>query len=169
LNIDHPKIDDALKLLKETYTGSITEMKVIPVTEIEISKIRSLKNKNSTGYDEVPSKILKYCTSEISKPFSYICNCSLKSGVYPERLKYAVVRTIYKKGDKNSMINYRPISLLITLTKILETVVFNRLSQHLQVNNILVPEQFGFRKCISIEKAVFTLTNNTLDFINQQK
>jgi hypothetical protein len=47
--------------------------------------------------------------------------------------------------------------------------VFNRLSQHLQVNNILVPEKFGFRKGISIEKAVFTLTYNILTLINQQK
>jgi hypothetical protein len=105
LNIDHPKTDDALKLLQDTYTGSITEMKIIPVTETEIiSIIRSLKNNNSTGYEEVPSRILKYCASEISKPFSYICNCSLKSGIYPERLKYAMVKPIYKKGDKNSMI-----------------------------------------------------------------
>jgi hypothetical protein len=55
------------------------------------------------------------------------------------------------------MTNYRPISLLITASKILETVVFNRLNQHLQVNNILVPEQFVFRKGISIERVVFTL------------
>jgi hypothetical protein len=67
------------------------------------------------------------------------------------------------------MTNYRPISLLITISKILESVVFNRLSLHLQVNNILLPEQFGFRKGISIEKAVFTLTNNILNAINQQK
>jgi hypothetical protein len=158
LNTDHPKIDDALKLLKETYTGSITEIKIIPVTEIEvINIIRSLKNRNSTGYDEVPNRILKYCASEISKPFSYICNCSLKSGIYPETLKYAIVKPIYKKGDKNSMINHRPISLLTTISKILETEVFNRLSQHLQVNNILAPEQFGFRKGMSIEK---TFHNN---------
>jgi hypothetical protein len=68
LNIDHSKIDDALKLLHETYTGSITEMKIIPIKEREIiSIIRSLKNKNSTGYDGVSSMILKYCASEISK------------------------------------------------------------------------------------------------------
>jgi hypothetical protein len=78
-------------------------------------------------------------------------------------------KPIYKKGDKNNMINYRPISLLTTISKILETVVFNRLSQHLQVNNILAPEQFGFRKCVSIEKVIFTLTNNILNLINQQK
>jgi hypothetical protein len=122
--MDHPKTDDALKLLKETYTGSNTEMKIIPITEIEIiSIIRSLKNKNSTGYDEVPSRILKYCASIISKPFSYICNCSLKSGIYPVRLKYAIVKPIYKKGYKNSMINYRPISLLTIISKIFKTGV----------------------------------------------
>jgi hypothetical protein len=170
LNIDHPKTDDALKLLKETHTGSVTEMKIIPITETEIiSIIRSLKNKNLIGYDKVPSRILKYCASGISKPFSFICNCSLQSGIYPESLKYAVVKPIYKKGDKNSMINYRPISLLTTLSKILETVVFNTLCQHLQVSNILVPQQFGFRKGISIEKAIFTLTNNILNLINQRK
>jgi hypothetical protein len=70
LNIDHPKIDDALTLLHETYIGSITEMKTIPVTEAEITSIiRSLKNKHSTGYDGVSSRILKYGASEISKPY----------------------------------------------------------------------------------------------------
>jgi hypothetical protein len=68
-------MDDALKLLKETNTGHIIEMKMIPITEIEIiSIIKSPKNKNSTGCVEVRSKILKYCAFEISKPFSYICN-----------------------------------------------------------------------------------------------
>jgi hypothetical protein len=73
LNIDHPKINDALKLLHETHIGSVTEMKIIPVTETEITSIiRSFKNKNSTGYDGVSSRILKYVASEISKPLSYI-------------------------------------------------------------------------------------------------
>jgi hypothetical protein len=127
LNNVQPRIDDALKLLQETYTGSIREMKIIPVTEAEIiSIIRSLKNKNSTGYNGVSSRIIKYGATGICKPLSYICNCSLQTGIYPERLKYAIVKPIYKKGDKNDMTNYRPISLLITVSKILETVVFNR-------------------------------------------
>jgi hypothetical protein len=89
--------------------------------------IRSLKNKNLTGYDGVSSRILKYGASEISKPLSHICNYSLKFGIYPERLKYAIVKPIYKV-DKTGMTNCRPISLLITISKIMETVVFNRLS-----------------------------------------
>jgi hypothetical protein len=135
------------------HIGSVTEMKIIPVTETEITSIiRSLKNKNSTGYDGVSSRILKYGASEISKPLSYICNRLLKFGFYPERLKYAIVKPIYKKGDKTGMTSYRPILLLITVPRILESVVLNRLSLHLHVNSILVPEQFGFRKGISMKK-----------------
>jgi hypothetical protein len=55
-----------------------------------------------------------------------------------------IVRPLYKKRDKTNMSNYRPISLLTTFSKVLEKVMCSRLS-HLQTNNILVPEQFGFR------------------------
>ena len=53
---------------------------------------------------------------------------------------------IYKKDDKTNMTNYRPISLLTPFPKILNRLKFNRLNQHLQVNRVLIPEQFGFRK-----------------------
>jgi len=64
--------------------------------------------------------------------------------------------------EKTKMTNYRPISLLISFSKILETAVFNRLQQYLQANKILFPEQFGFRKGNTIERAIFTLTDNIL-------
>jgi hypothetical protein len=57
------------------------------------------------------------------------------------------------------MSNYRPISLLTTFFKVLEKVMHNRLNQYLQTNNILVPEQFGFRKGITTENAAFKLTD----------
>lgn len=60
------------------------------------------------------------------------------------------------------MTNYRPISLLISFSKILETAVFNRLQQYLQANKILVTEQFGFRKGNTIERVIFTLTDDIL-------
>ncbi|GFG32895.1 hypothetical protein Cfor_06369 [Coptotermes formosanus] len=66
------------------------------------------------------------------------------------------------------MMNYGPISLLITFSNILEIVMFNRLNQYLQANNILVSEQFGFRKDIVVKK-VFTLTNNTLTALNHRQ
>jgi hypothetical protein len=76
---------------------------------------------------------------------------SLTTGVFPDRCKYAIVRPIYKKGEITEMDNYRPISLLMTCSKILERVMLNRLVQHLEVNNILSAAQFGFRKDLHID------------------
>jgi hypothetical protein len=66
------------------------------------------------------------------------------------------------------MSNYRPMSLLTTFSKILEKVIYNMLSHYLQTNNILVPEQFGFRNGISTENAAFKLTDSVLTSLDQQ-
>jgi hypothetical protein len=81
---------------------------------------------------------------------------SLFSGTFPDKCKYAIVRPVHKKGEITEMDNYRPISLLMTCSKILEKVMLNRLVQHLQVNNILSAAQFGFRKDLHIDDAIFS-------------
>jgi hypothetical protein len=65
------------------------------------------------------------------------------------------------------MSNYRPISLLTTFSKVLEKVMHTRLIQYLQTNNVLVPEQSGFRKGIDTENVAFELTDSVLKSINQ--
>jgi len=124
------------------------------------------ENKNSLGYDGISNNILKQCVNEISKPMTFIFNYSLMTAVFPDRYKYAIVLPIHKKGDKCVMSNYRPISLLLSCAKILVTIMFNRLYQYVHTNEILVPEQFGFRKESNIEKAVFSLTDSVLSSIN---
>jgi len=74
--------------------------------------IHSLKPKKSSGCDKITSKILKACASLISHPLSYIYNHSLYRGIFPDRLKIAVVKPLYKNGDKTSMTDYRPVSLI---------------------------------------------------------
>jgi len=143
-------------------------MEIIPVTEAQIKiTIMSLKSKNSTGYDGISNRVLKHRVKSISKPLTHIFNNSLFTGIFPERCKYAIVQPIYKKGNKKEISNYRPISLLTTTSKILEIIMFKRLEHHLESNHILAAEQFGFRKGISIENAIFTLTNNVLTELNQ--
>jgi hypothetical protein len=105
---------------------------------------------------------------EISKPLTYIFNKLLKEGTYLGRFKYLLVKSIHKRGDNSYMTNYRPISLLEVFQKILETVILNRLNQHLQVNKILVPEQF-IRKDIAIQLNILTLTNSILSVLNKQQ
>ena len=72
----------------------------------------------------------------------------LNQGIYPDRLKFAIVRLINKKGEKTDVANYRPTSLITTLAEILEKLVYSRLSQHLNVNKSLTLEQFGFEKTV---------------------
>jgi hypothetical protein len=89
--------------------------------------IKSLKSTNAHGYDEIPVKILKTVSDFIISPLTYICNKSLSIGIFSDRIKYSEVRPIHKKGDKDNMSNYRPISLLPSLFKIFEKVIFIRI------------------------------------------
>lgn len=76
-------------------------MKTVPVTEVELFNIiRSLKDKKPSGYDDVSNKIVKLYRSVISKPLLFIFK-SISFGMFPERLKYTVVRLINKKEDKS--------------------------------------------------------------------
>ena len=97
---------------------------------------------------------------------TFIFNYSLMIAVFQDRFKYAIILPIHKKGDKSIKSNYRPISLLLSCSKILETIMFNRLYQYVHTNTILIPEQFGFRKESNIEKAVFSLTDSVLTSLN---
>jgi hypothetical protein len=75
---------------------------------------------------------------------------------------------IFKKGNKMNPTSYRPISLLTSFTKIFEKALFNRLAAHLNTNKLLVGNQFGFRKGIATEDAIFKLINETNSLNNNK-
>jgi hypothetical protein len=79
-----------------------------------------------------------------------------------------MVKPLFKKGDKSSTTNYRPISLLTVSSKVLKKVIYNRLSHYMHTNNILVPETFGLRQEKSAENAASKLTNSVLKCVNQK-
>jgi Notch-like protein len=106
------------------------ESKYTTIKEIE-QIINSLKTKNSYCYREIYSRILKLSAPFISSPINYICNRMLIQGVFPDTLKYATVIPLYKRGDRGNMSNYRPVSLLISFSKIFETVRQKRILLHL--------------------------------------
>jgi len=128
--------------------------------------ISSLKSKNSHGYDEISVNILKFSSPYISSPLCHICNKMFSSGIFPERLKYAVIKPVFKNGDKNDVSNYRPISLLPVFSKVFEKVLYVRMYQHLINNDILVDDQFGFRPKSSTLAASFSLIKEILEAFN---
>ena len=163
LNIQAAKNNDFIPLLEKHYPYAFPPMQTVPVTEGEIRGIiNSMKPKNSSGYDGISTKILKLSGSQISKSFAFIIDKSIKTGVFPECLMYAVITPLHKRGDVSDIANYWPISLLPAFSKILEKAMHSRLNQHLQTNNILATEQYGFRKGLSTEQATYSLTNNIL-------
>ena len=85
--------------------------------------IRQLPNKTSHGFDNISNTMLKSLRTSITFPLCHIFNCSLMEGSFPERMKKAEVIPLYKGKDMDNMINYRPISLLIASSKLLEKIV----------------------------------------------
>ena len=130
------------------------------VTENEIVVIiNNLKSKNSSGKDGISNKLLKSIKGEISKPLTIIINQSLETGIFPDALKVAKVKPLYKKGDSCCFNNYRPISLLPTISKIFERVMFSQLYSYFNINNLLSEQQYGFRSQHSTELACVKLAD----------
>ena len=88
-----------------------------------------------------------------------IFNLSISSGIYPSKLKIAKVIPIFKKGDTKAINNYRPISILSTLNKIFEKILYARLIDYIGKHNILYKYQFGFRKQHSTEHALIEIVD----------
>ena len=132
-------------------------MVTIPVSELEVmSIIKSLKSKGTSGYDGISRKILKQCASIVLKPLTFICNLSLTTGTFPESCKLAIFRGIYKKGNQTEMNNYRPVSLLPSISKFLEKTMLSRLSQLFESNKLLTPSQFEFQKRCALRMLFFS-------------
>jgi Notch-like protein len=134
-----------------------------------IKALKTKQNKNSHGFDEISIKQLKISAAYICSPLTYICNKSTLSGTFPDRVKFSVIKPIFKKGNKMNLRNYRPISLLTSFSKVFEKALFYRLTAHFNTNKLLVGNQFGFRKSIAAEDAIFKLINETLNALNNQK
>lgn len=163
-------LHDPISFVKTAFPYKFANIKINPVSPREIKAIINvMKPKSSSGYDEINSKIIKHCADELIWPLTLICNNCLNSGVFPDRLKYAVVIPVHKKGDKTRMDNYRPISLLSTFSKILEKVIYKNLLNHLIDNKILTPSQFGFQKKMSTDNATFKLTTEILEALNNHE
>jgi len=128
--------------------------------------IKSLKSKSTGGYDEISTRVPKLSTPYITSPLTYICNAILNTGTFPDRLKYAIIKPIFKKGDDQDINNYRPIFLLTSFSKVIEKLIYARLLDHITTKSILVNEQYGFGTRYSIELATFSLINNILTAMN---
>ena len=102
----------------------------------------------------IPVFIYKIFAPIISPTVSMLFNNSVSEGIFPECFKTAKIIQIFKSGDSNCTVNYRPISMLPFLSNIFEKLMCARLDSYLKSNNILCTNQFGFRKNSNTSDAV---------------
>ena len=122
-------------------------MVIRKTTPVELDAIiKKLPNKASHGHDEVSNIMLKALRTSIVFPLCHIFNHSILEGKFPTCMKLAEVIPLYKGKNMDQMVNYRPISLLITLSKLLEKIIYQRIYDYLEDKSILYPSQYGFRK-----------------------
>ena len=141
-----------------------------PVTLDEISTIiLAIDPKKSSGPSDINAKCLQLTLPSISSSITRILNLSLSTGSVPSCWKAANVTPVFKKGDKLNPSNYRPISVIPALGKILERVVYTRLMCHLSENNILTPYQSGFRPNHSTEDVLLRTVEDWRQEVDQGK
>ena len=110
-----------------------------------------MKRSKSAGLDNLPPGMVKDSAAVISAPLCYLINLSIKTGVFPTEWKVAKIAPIFKSGSPNFIDNYRPISILPVISKILEKQVHEQLMAYLENERAISIFQFGFRKNRSTE------------------
>ena len=155
----------------ESFLGPslINSFYIKPTTCHEIeSIIMSFKSKGAPIY-EIPTKIYKFISKEISSSLSYLINFSIRIGEFPKILKTARIIPIFKHGEKSNIKDYRPISTLPFVSKIFEKVMLKRLCNFFSKHNVLNSNQYGFREKLNTSDALADFCSYFYDSIELEK
>ena len=104
-------------------------------TDYTIKAIESLESKKSSGHEGISNTLLKVIKASISQPLTIIINQMLTTGIFPDAFKLSKVIPLYKKGDSSLLVNYRPISLLPTISKFFQKVIHDQLYEYFDKYN----------------------------------
>src|ERR1700733_3481039 len=131
-----------------TYMPSphINSMGLPPTSAEEVVEIGlGIRRSHGRRLDDIDPCIASLFVTHIAHPLAEVINCSLDFGIVPRALKTAKVVPIYKKDDKDSLVNYRPISILPYFSKFYEKLMYNRLFNYVNSQNLLFESQHGFQ------------------------
>ena len=130
-----------------------------PTTPKDVnSEIKTLTNNKPSGPSSIPTKVFKTFAKPLSKLLVDLINLSLSTGKFPSTLKTAEVIPVFKKGGKLDCNNYRPISFISNISKIIEKLMQSRLYLYLERNDVFYNLQFGFRISHSTKFALLEIT-----------
>ena len=140
--------------------------KISPVSEDFVSdELHNLDINKSTGIDGIKSKLLKDGAEVIKSSITHIINLSIVTGTVPDELKYAVVKPLFKKGSRLEAGNYRPVSVLCIVSKVLERAVYVQLYEYFKKHQLIYEFQSGFRKSYSTDTCLINLMDHIRNLI----
>lgn len=132
-----PSIEESLPVLHDTLSTITFEH------ENTYKALASIDPSKAMGIDEISPKVLKYCASALSEPVHHLFQSSINQGHLPREWKLHLVTPIFKSGDRSMVNNYRPISLLCIISKVLERLVFDHIIDFIS-DKVINQSQFGF-------------------------
>ena len=150
------------------FTYKTFKFRYVSATYIS-KQLKRLERNKSCGIDSLPPNLLKDSGNEISYALTYLVNLSLSTATFPSEWKTAKVTLVFKSGNKTDIENYRPISNLSVISKIMEREVHSQLYNYLEEGKLISDFQFGFGKGKSSEQAILTLLNNIRNFVDSGK
>ena len=131
--------------------------------------LSKLKNKKAAGRDGVMNEMLKASSDILIEVYRKLFNIIIKTGKYPREWNTTLTRLIHKEGDRDYSGNFRGISLASNLCKLFNSIIYTRINQFLENNNIIRPEQGGFRKDYRTSDHIFVLQTLVEKYISRGK
>ena len=166
INTDH----DKLREFCQAKLPAETKFTIPPIQKEKVSKFLSyIDISKATGTDLIGPRLLKLAAPFITDEITFICNHSINSSVFPAKWKEAKVAPLHKNGPNEEINNYRPISILPVLSKVLEKHVHESLSEFLHEHNLQHKTQSGFRAQHSCETALINIIDLWLNAIDNGK
>ena len=144
------------------------ELKDIVVTKDNVEKkLLRLNTTKSQGRDQMHPRVLKELSSEISEILATLFNKSITAGYLPSEWKFAIVVPLFKKGSKKKAENYRPVSLTSVICKVLESILRDKIINHMDKNNMFVKHQHGFRSGHSCVTQLLEVTDDWFEILDR--
>ncbi|XP_061773774.1 probable RNA-directed DNA polymerase from transposon BS isoform X1 [Nerophis ophidion] len=135
------------------------KLEMVSANEV-LNKLSALHPNKATSLDNIPSRFLMDSATTIAPIITHIINLSIKQGQVPKDFKIARVTPLYKKGSKLEPGNYRPVSILSSISKVMEKIVYEQVDRYLATNKLMYKFQSGFRTNHSTDTCLLYLTDH---------
>ena len=128
-------------------------------TDEVFKKLRTLPQYKAAGHDKIAPRFLIDSAATIAPVITHIINLSIEQGYVPQDFKLAKVTPLHKKGSKLDPGNYRPISILSSISKVMEKIVYEQVAKYLEENKLIYEFQSGFRESHSTDTCLIYLND----------